>query len=98
MWLTPPERPEDLTDFYKRVRPYGWWKPVQALCPGIAPADRFADDASMVGLGLVFCYSSLFALGGLLLGWWGIAVGSFALAAVCSVFLIRRINHVTAES
>jgi Na+/proline symporter len=44
MWLTPPERPEVLDAFYRRVRPGGAWGPVQART-GLAPADDLARDA-----------------------------------------------------
>ncbi|MEZ6021505.1 MAG: sodium:solute symporter family protein [Planctomycetota bacterium] len=32
--------PATLTEFYRRVRPMGWWGPVRALCPGVEPAER----------------------------------------------------------
>lgn len=34
-FLTSPEPVETLSGFYKRVRPWGWWRPVSELNPGI---------------------------------------------------------------
>ncbi|MDH5282797.1 MAG: Na+:solute symporter [Gemmatimonadota bacterium] len=43
MLLTPPERPEVLEGFYRRVRPGGWWGP-QARATGLAPLDDLRRD------------------------------------------------------
>lgn len=43
MLLTPPERPEVLEGFYRRVRPAGAWGP-QRAATGLAPADQLGRD------------------------------------------------------
>jgi Na+/proline symporter len=43
MLLTPPERPEVLEGFYRRVRPGGAWGP-QARVTGLGPIDRLSRD------------------------------------------------------
>jgi Na+/proline symporter len=56
--LTPPVEREILVNFYRTVRPFGWWKPVRAVC-GLSPEElgRRAERAPiMVGnvlLGMV---------------------------------------------
>jgi hypothetical protein len=43
MLLTPPERPEVLEGFYRRVRPGGAWGP-QAPATGLAPLGNLSRD------------------------------------------------------
>ena len=90
MALTKPESDETLIAFYRRVRPYGFWGPIREKA-GVGPADRPADDLRRVGLGLTFCYSALFCVGGLFLAEWAVAAGTGALAALTSGLLLRSI-------
>ncbi len=93
MFLTKPEPPAQLNQFYRRIRPYGFWTPVAEQCPDVVPVDSLRDDVRHVVLGLGLCYGMLFALGGLLLAWWGFALGGLIAAALCGFFLIRSINR-----
>ena len=90
MALTRPESDETLVAFYRRVRPYGFWGPIREKA-GVEPADRPADDLKRVGLGLAFCYSALFSVGGLFLAEWGVAAVAGAVAGVSVTFLLRSI-------
>jgi solute:Na+ symporter, SSS family len=66
MWLTPPERPEVLDAFYRRVRPGGAWGPVRGRT-GLTPADDLAEDAGRwVGWSVVILGGTL-AIGWVLL-------------------------------
>ncbi|HET9294316.1 MAG TPA: hypothetical protein VFO06_08490, partial [Gemmatimonadales bacterium] len=66
MWLTPPERPEVLDAFYRRVRPGGAWGPVRGRT-GLTPADDLAEDAGRwVGWSVVILGGTL-AIGWMLL-------------------------------
>jgi SSS family solute:Na+ symporter len=93
MFLTPPEPMEKLCEFYRRVRPYGWWGPVARLCPEVQVTDRVGRDllfsAALLGISL----SLLFGAGCLFLAKWSIAAALFALGAVIGWWLIRAINR-----
>ncbi len=61
--LTPPDDPEVLEAFYRKVRPGGWWGPVARAAPEVV------SDGSTRGrwlgffLGTVFLYTSLLGVG-----------------------------------
>ena len=75
--LTRPEDPAQLSAFYARVRPSGWWGPVAARA-GL-PAQRLgAEPWLRVALGTAGVYGVLLGAGGLLLDAPGVAVLSIA--------------------
>lgn len=92
MFLTPPEPEAKLIQFYRRIRPYGFWGPIKAKCPGVKAADSLADDALLVGLGLLFCYASLFTMGALFLAKWSWLLVAAPGTALTGFVLIRKIN------
>lgn len=57
-YSAPPTDEATLVDFYIRVRPWGWWKPVAekavALYPQIKKNNNFKRDMFNVGLGIVW--------------------------------------------
>ncbi len=60
--------PCDLTGFYRKVRPIGWWGPVRALCPDVSVIrDGHVVLAGIVG-GLSATFGVMFGLGFALLG------------------------------
>jgi SSS family solute:Na+ symporter len=89
--LTPPVARERLVEFYRRVRPPGWWGPVRdsAGITGPASAGRLKQGLVLWLLGTTFIYASMFGLGKLLLlEWtWGLA---FAVLAVASGWMLAR--------
>ena len=93
MFTTKPEPHDQLAKFYRRVKPYGLWKPVAAACPEVEPTDSLKEDIVHVFLGLGLCYGALFSLGGLLLAWWGFAGVGTVVGAVCGYLLIRSIQQ-----
>lgn len=56
-YAAPPTDSETLESFYKTVRPWGFWKPIQdaviAKDPGFKPNDRFKLDMFNVVLGII---------------------------------------------
>jgi SSS family solute:Na+ symporter len=56
--LTKPEEDEILIDFYRRVRPWGFWGPVlakvRATDPNFQPNRDFYKDMFNVGVGMVW--------------------------------------------
>jgi Na+/proline symporter len=57
-YLTPPEDNEVLKDFYRRVRPWGFWGPVQAMVvkedPGFQRNKNFYRDMFNIAVGTVW--------------------------------------------
>ena len=60
--------PARLVDFYRKVRPLGWWGPVRALAGDVAPRDPLAPVFAGVLGGLALIFGVLFATGELILG------------------------------
>ncbi len=55
---TAPEKPEILKEFYRTVRPWGFWAPIQALCQAedstMQPNRDFVRDMFNIGIGLIW--------------------------------------------
>jgi len=82
-FLTKPVPAKHLVTFYERVRPAGpGWKPVAALCPNMSSPDSFKINSWGWGAGVLFILGSTIAIGKVLLGFWGHAVISSAVAMV----------------
>ena len=57
-YSAPPTDEETLINFYTRVRPWGWWKPIEekalARYPHIQPNKNFKRDAFNVAIGIIW--------------------------------------------
>jgi len=93
MLATPPEPPEKLAAFFRRVRPYGFWSRVARACPECVVTDNFWHDLRLYGLGLTLSLSLLFGMGLLLLGRPVLALALLGLGAVAGPLLVRAINR-----
>lgn len=88
-FLTPPVAIEKLVDFYRRVRPPGWWGPVRAVAGDVAPSTGgLQHGVKMWALSVVFVYAALFGSGKLLLlEWeWGLAFATIAIVTGWALF------------
>lgn len=66
--VTKPDDPDHLDQFYRKVRPGGWWGPVARRCGDVDP-DRPGSRAWLGwALGVTFVYGSLLGLGYLMTG------------------------------
>ena len=92
--LTKARDPRDLVEFYRRVRPIGWWGPVRELCPDVPssrPEVAPIVTGSIAGIGMI--YGLLFAVGSLLLGRTGAGTTCAAVAAVCALLVARSLRQ-----
>lgn len=92
MLLTPPEPMDKLQEFYRRVRPYGWWGLVARSCPDVKCTDSFLHDLWLYSLGLCLALSLLFGLGLVLLGRFGVGGLLLLAGGLAGYALVTAIN------
>ncbi|GIW94393.1 MAG: sodium:proline symporter [Pirellulaceae bacterium] len=81
MWLTPPEAPEVLVRFFRKVRPPGWgWAHVRRLAPDVETDRDLGRSVAAAASGLGLLYGTLFAIGGVLLAKHAVALVSAIVA------------------
>lgn len=91
-FLTPPVAMEKLIDFYRRVRPPGWWGPVRAVAGDVTPSTGgLRHGVKMWALSVVFVYAALFGSGKLLLLEWEWGLAFAAIAIVTGWILLRQL-------
>nr|MBA3585113.1 hypothetical protein [Gemmatimonadota bacterium] len=100
--LTPAPAMAKLVEFYRRVRPPGWWGPVREAIgdEAQAPAARTArlkQGLWLWFLGVVFIYAALFGSGKLLLLEWGWGFFFAALAILSGWALARQLTRERVE-
>ncbi len=93
MAVTRPEPMDTLQAFYRRVRPYGWWRRVAEVTPDVKVTDSIMGDAGLYVLGLVTSLGLLFGFGLLLLGRFGVAIPMLIAALAAGFRLVRVINR-----
>ncbi len=67
MYCTPPVSEAHLEQFYRRVRPGGWWGPIASKCPGIRTASAMRGWIGWFA-GTVCIYTGMFGVGYLCIG------------------------------
>ncbi len=90
MYLTPPEAPETLAAFYRKVRPGGPGWRRQRAATGLPPAQSLRHDLLRSGAALVLLFGLLFGAGGALLLRWDVAL-AMALLALAGGMALRRL-------
>jgi len=81
--FTKPEPMDHLVDFYRRVRPFGWWGPVREACGEDVPQPDSMKAMSVLTIGsLAFIFGIVFSVLGFLLAFWTLAACSIASAVV----------------
>ncbi|MEE8341004.1 MAG: sodium:solute symporter family protein, partial [Candidatus Neomarinimicrobiota bacterium] len=69
-FLTKPEKESTLKEFYHRVQPGGWWKPISDDIPR-TKANVTKGFLSNWIAGIIFIFGATFAIGNLIFGNWG---------------------------
>ena len=94
--LTPPEPPEKLVAFYRRVRPAGpGWKPIAAIAGdgGSGPTESFASMFANWALGCALVYSALFGIGNLIFKRWAPAIECLVVASIAAGLIFRSLSR-----
>lgn len=85
-------RPTDLAKldaFYRRVRPHGFWRPIAARCPDVAPpTPTWQTLLAWLG-GVLALYALMFGVGSLLLQRVPAGLSYLAVAALVGVAVVR---------
>jgi solute:Na+ symporter, SSS family len=87
----PSASPDVLDQFYRRVRPFGWWGPVARRNPEVSSPDRFGRDVALVLVTVGLYFSLLFAVGALLLAKWNLLAITAVVAAAGYYGFIRLV-------
>ena len=90
-FLTRPEPRSKLDQFYNKVRPWGFWRPVSANNPGVRTTPFMPIIINWL-LGVCFVIASLMGIGKLLLGSPGTGLLLVLFAAVSGIILYLRVK------
>lgn len=96
--LTRPEPIAHLAEFYRRVRPPGWWGPVAREVGGKLPSGFGWDTLGHIAAALVFVFGCMIGLGKFILGEPALGVVLFAVGLACGVISIRGVLRSKSEA
>jgi Na+/proline symporter len=93
-FLTPAEKDETLTSFYRRVHPtvYGW-KTIARLVPELPEVRDVASNAFNWIMGVILVYGCLFGIGKLVFGQWGWGLLLLAISAVAGYLIFWDLSR-----
>jgi SSS family solute:Na+ symporter len=91
-FVTCPEPLETLSGFYKRVRPWGWWKPVSDDNPEIEKP-RFSPVIVNWLLGVIFILFAMLGVGKVLLGSFFIGTAMIILSLISGIIVYTRLKN-----
>jgi len=91
-FLTPPESEKTLVNFYKKVRPWGWWNPVREKLPELKAAP-FLPVILNWFFGVGFLAFSMMGIGKLLLGFFVVGLGMVFLSLCFGALILLNIKR-----
>ena len=92
--LTKPVDQEKLIQYYKKLKPNGWWTPIAMHAPEVIPDTTTGKSWKGFLAGVLFLNSILFAVGHLVLGRYSWALGLFAFGGFCAWLTLRYVDAV----
>jgi SSS family solute:Na+ symporter len=95
--LTKPVDQEKLIQYYKKLKPNGWWKPIAILAPEVTPDATTSKNWLGFLSGVLFLNSILFAVGHLVLGRYLWAFGLFSISALCAWLTLHYVEEVAED-
>jgi len=90
MFLTPPDSTEKLMEFYRRVRPYGWWGPIARACPEVKNPDSAAEIFRLCTACALYGFGGILTLGALFLGHWHWSLVGLVLVVGSIKFILKE--------
>lgn len=96
-FLTRPEPTEHLVEFYRRVRPPGWWGPIARAAGGKLPSGFGLHTIGQGLVAVVFVFGCMIGLGKLILGEPVLGGTLFAVGIACGVLAIRSVLRSKSE-
>jgi len=97
-FTTRPEPTEHLVEFYRRVRPPGWWGPIARAAGGKLPSGFGLTTVGHLVSALLFVFGCMIGLGKLILGEPALGAGMFAVGVVFGVIAIRGVLRSKSEA
>jgi SSS family solute:Na+ symporter len=86
--LTRPDSKEHLQNFYRKVRPGGWWGEIAKSCPEVQITGNAASNWLGWFLGIIFIYSSILGFGYLVLNQSVLGLGLLIISVVGAILTI----------
>jgi len=90
-FLTKPEPNNTLSEFYKRVRPWGWWKPASEMYPEIV-RPQFMPVIYNWLLGVSFLFFGMIGVGKMLLSNYFFGTICLTISIISGVLVYRRMR------
>jgi len=90
--LTRPTAQSTLVEFFRRVHPGGWWKPVAQEIPGVEGDSGAGSLILCWAAGVVLVYAALFGTGKLVLGETGAAILLYGLAITAGIVIYASLG------
>ncbi len=90
-FLTKPEPDDTLSEFYKRVRPWGWWKPAREMHPEIV-RPQFMPVIYNWLLGVSFLFFGMIGVGKMLLSNYLFGTVCLVVSVISGVLVYRRMR------
>lgn len=93
-YITPPVELKKLTEFYRKVHPfeYGWHR-IHANIPDVKPDDNFKLSLINWICGIIVIYSSLYAIGKFLFGFYKDALLAIIVLIIFLFLLLRNLDR-----
>ncbi len=92
-FITKPTDENVLKEFYTRIRPGGFWKPISKILPHIQTDFNFVRQILQWILGVVIVYSCLFGTGKIIFGEFIFGILLFLVMCVASILLWKTMKE-----
>jgi len=85
---TPPDDKEHLRNFYRKVKPSGWWGEIAKSCPEVKPNENFSNNWIGWFVGIIFIYSSILGIGYLVIDQSILGLGLILISVIGAILTI----------